>query len=101
MTKAARLVEAIGEHQASRYGSGPILRRPDPWDEKLYAALDAAEKEPEQDADKLVAWMREAADELEKAHRYLDEVAQVPRENPDTGNPFTLTARIAYRDGYR
>jgi hypothetical protein len=45
------------------------------------------------DAERLVAWLREAADELEKAHRILDE-ADVPRVREESGNPMTLAARI-------
>lgn len=42
------------------------------------------------DAEKLIAWLREAADELEVAHRVLDN-AGVPRNRE---NPMTLAARI-------
>jgi hypothetical protein len=45
------------------------------------------------DAEKLVAWVREAADELEKAHAILDEVG-VPRVREESGNEMTLAARI-------
>jgi hypothetical protein len=47
------------------------------------------------DGDKLVAWLREAADELEKAHAFLDHLG-VPRSIP--GNEpveCTLAARIS------
>lgn len=51
------------------------------------------------DAEKMVAWVREAADELEKAHRILDDEG-VPRERTTPGAlvetvPMTLAARIA------
>jgi hypothetical protein len=46
------------------------------------------------DAEKLVAWLREAADELEKAHRILD-AEDVPRSLPDSDAECTLAARIA------
>jgi hypothetical protein len=45
------------------------------------------------DAEQLVAWLREAANELEKAHAILDE-AGVPRVRAETGNAMTLAARI-------
>jgi hypothetical protein len=45
------------------------------------------------DADKMVVWLREAADELEKAHNLLDE-AGVPRIRRESGNAMTLAARI-------
>jgi hypothetical protein len=44
------------------------------------------------DAERLVAWVREAADELEKAHGLLDE-AGVPRCREE-GVAMTLAARI-------
>lgn len=43
------------------------------------------------DADKLIAWLREAAFELENAHRVLDG-EDVPRRGEV---PYTLAARIA------
>lgn len=47
------------------------------------------------DGDTLVAWLREAADELEKAHAILDGYG-VPRTlNQDDGVECTLAARIA------
>ena len=49
------------------------------------------------DAAKLVAWLREAADELEKAHRYLDDI-DVPRRLLSSEVELTLVARIAYLD---
>jgi hypothetical protein len=45
------------------------------------------------DAELLVAWVREAANELELAHGLLDE-ADVPRVRGESGNPMTLAARI-------
>jgi hypothetical protein len=48
----------------------------------------------------MVEWLREAADEIENAHRGLD-LLKVPRVNPETGNAFTLAARIAYMAGVR
>lgn len=51
------------------------------------------------DAETLVAWVREAADELEKAHAYLDECADAPRDRD--GVQMTLAARIAWLDGLR
>jgi hypothetical protein len=47
----------------------------------------------EDDARTLIAWMYEGAHELANAHLTLD-AAGVPRENPESGNPFTLAARI-------
>ena len=44
------------------------------------------------DAEKMVGWLREAADELEKAHGILDD-AGVPRSITDVD--CTLAARIA------
>jgi len=44
------------------------------------------------DAEKLIAWIREAANELEKAHALLDE-AGVPRSREE-GVDMTLAARI-------
>lgn len=44
------------------------------------------------DAEKLVAWLREAATELEKAHRVLDD-ENVPREAAN-GVTYSLAARI-------
>lgn len=52
------------------------------------------------DPEKLIAWLHEGARELETAHAYLD-AEGVPRDNPESGNPFTLAARIAYHDGAR
>lgn len=46
------------------------------------------------DGDTLIAWVREAADELEKAHAYLD-VYEVPRSIPGTDAECTLAARIS------
>ena len=47
------------------------------------------------DAEKLVAWVREAADELEKAHAFLD-AHDVPRSVPGhEPTECTLAARIA------
>lgn len=46
------------------------------------------------DAEKLITWLREAADELEKAHAYLDHLG-VPRGMDDDGIDCTLAARIA------
>lgn len=46
------------------------------------------------DAEKIVAWMREAANELEKAHKCLD-VLRVPRSLPGSSHECTLAARIA------
>lgn len=49
----------------------------------------------ERDGDTLVAWLREAADELEKAHAILDHYG-VPRSVPGTEPAeCTLAARIA------
>lgn len=47
------------------------------------------------DLDPVVAWQLEGAIEVGKAHNVLDRVA-VPRHNPDSGNRFSLAARIAY-----
>jgi len=49
----------------------------------------------EDDAAMIVAYLREAADELEKAHLILDS-AGYPRQNPESGVPFTLAARIHF-----
>jgi hypothetical protein len=46
------------------------------------------------DGDKLIAWLREGADELEKAHAVLD-LADVPRSLPGSDVECTLAARIA------
>lgn len=46
------------------------------------------------DGETLVAWLREGADELEKAHRLLDDLL-IPRSLPGTKVECTLTARIA------
>lgn len=46
------------------------------------------------DGDVLVAWVREAADELEKAHGILDAYS-VPRAIGGDGVQCTLAARIA------
>lgn len=50
------------------------------------------------DAEKLVAWLREGADELEKAHLILDD-AGVPRKlvgnDPNDPTECTLAARIS------
>jgi hypothetical protein len=46
------------------------------------------------DGDKITAWLREAADELDKAHAILD-AHDVPRSLPGTGVECTLAARIA------
>lgn len=46
------------------------------------------------DGDKLTAWLREAADELDKAHAFLDHL-EVPRAIPGSDNECTLAARIA------
>lgn len=52
-------------------------------------------------ADKLVDWLREAADEIHNAHVILDTMG-VPRINPAPGGAeFTLAARIAYLGGVR
>ncbi len=51
------------------------------------------------DGDKLVAWLREGADELEKAHRLLDAYS-VPRCLPGTEVECTLAARIALAFGF-
>jgi len=45
------------------------------------------------DAEKLIAWMREGADELEKAHLVLD-MANIPRKLTGTDVEYTLSARI-------
>ena len=42
----------------------------------------------------MVAWQIEAAEEMAKAHHVLD-LADAPRTNPETGNHYTLAARIA------
>lgn len=44
------------------------------------------------DAEKIPAWLREGATEIEGAHAVLDG-AGVPRDN--NGTPLTLAARIA------
>jgi hypothetical protein len=46
------------------------------------------------DGDKLTAWLREAADEIDKAHAILDE-AGMPRRLPGSDVECTLAARIA------
>lgn len=46
------------------------------------------------DAETLIAWVREAADELEKSHAILDEL-QVGRKLPGSVWEYTLAARIA------
>jgi hypothetical protein len=46
------------------------------------------------DGDILAAWLREAADEIDKAHAYLDAIG-VPRRVPGSANECTLAARIA------
>ena len=50
--------------------------------------------ERRRDGDKLVAWLREGADELEKAHRTLDNYG-VPRSRPGSDCECTLAARIS------
>lgn len=45
------------------------------------------------DADELIAWVREAADELERAHRILDDAGAY--RNAEDGIPLTLALRIA------
>lgn len=60
----------------------------------------AERRETDLSADRLTAWMREAADEIEGAHAFLD-AEDVPRINPGTDNEFTLAARIAYLTGVR
>lgn len=52
------------------------------------------------DAELLVAWVREAADELEKAHALLDDI-RVPRGCGPENTPMTLAARIAVLDDWR
>ena len=47
------------------------------------------------DSDKLTAWMREAADEIDKAHVILDNY-EVPRSLTNDGVEMTLAARINY-----
>jgi hypothetical protein len=47
--------------------------------------------EPSGDAQIMIGWLREAADELAQAHRLLDMFG--PRE--ENGIPYTLAARIA------
>jgi len=47
------------------------------------------------DAEKLVLWLYEGADELLKAHYLLDEYG-VPRERADSDAEMTLAARIYY-----
>jgi hypothetical protein len=49
---------------------------------------------PQRDGDKLAAWLREAADELDKAHALLDDLG-VPRSTPGSDVECTLAARIA------
>lgn len=49
---------------------------------------------PVRDAETLIAWLREAADELENAHAVLD-LHDVPRDLTDDGVDCTLAARIA------
>jgi hypothetical protein len=44
------------------------------------------------DRETLPTWLREAADELEKAHRILDDLG-APEASPD-GTPLSLAARI-------
>jgi protoheme ferro-lyase len=51
-----------------------------------------------EDHEALVAWLREAADELENAHLGLD-AHGVPQHAAD-GTPYTLAARIALCLGY-
>ena len=48
----------------------------------------------ERDAERLVAWVREAAEELENAHEVLDN-AGVARSLPGSPVECTLAARIA------
>jgi hypothetical protein len=50
--------------------------------------------DPMRDGDKMAAWLREAADELDKAHAILD-VEGVPRSLPSSEVECTLAARIA------
>lgn len=45
-----------------------------------------------EDAIKIVAWLREAADELEKAHRLLDDLGVPEGSTPKI--PYSLAARI-------
>ena len=53
---------------------------------------------PRKDGDVLVAWLREAANELEKAHAVLD-FLKVPRSlKPGSDVECTLAARIALLD---
>jgi hypothetical protein len=46
------------------------------------------------DGDKMAAWLREAADELDTAHQLLDDLG-VSRSVSDDGVDCTLAARIA------
>lgn len=46
-----------------------------------------------QDAEKLIAWVREAAYELENAHRVLDDEG-IPREEFRSRAALTLAGRI-------
>jgi hypothetical protein len=57
------------------------------------------DKAPERDSDRLVAWLREGAHELENAHRVLDE-CPVPRVAVD-GKALSLAGRIAWLLGDR
>lgn len=52
---------------------------------------------PAQDAANMIAWLREAANELEKAHTLLDD-CQVPRALRES-IPMTLSARIGFFGG--
>lgn len=47
------------------------------------------------DSDKLTAWMREAADEIDKAHLILDS-HDVPRSLTNDEVEMTLAARVDY-----
>lgn len=69
----------------------------------MHSFLDGQAEVGEQfrsDGSRLVAWLREAADELENAHAVLDG-DDVPRINPSTGRAFTLVARVAFLSDLR
>lgn len=74
----------------------------DDVDDELRAAhqrvLKAAAGDASADAETLIDWLREGADELEKAHVILDQ-DEVPRSLPGSDVACTLAARIAMAQG--
>lgn len=80
---------------SARATGGRAGTRPCPPPNSVAEGRIEPRREPEvKDKEKLPAWLREAAMELEKAHGVLDE-AGVP-DAADDGTPISLALRIAY-----